>query len=281
MTDSFSVEWLSLREHYDLVARNQDIVQTVQRWQGRTSPLRVLDLGAGTGANFRILSPRLDGVQQWLLVDHDPQLLQQVAPLTDAWAKRRGVECDSDGTRISLGRTQVQTLQADLVSDLEQLPREDIHLLTASALMDLVSAEWFARLADRQWPALYIVLTYNGQIDWHPADAFDETARELINRHQQGNKGFGQALGAEATDYMVEVLRQRGYEVMVNAADWRMQPQDITMQHMLLEDWSEAMRELDPTPALDEWLGRRESLIEQQQSRLRVGHSDIFAWLPN
>jgi len=280
MNNSFSVEWLALRERFDLIARNQDIVQTVQRWQGRTSPLNILDLGAGTGANFRILSPRLDGIQQWLLVDHDEQLLAEMGPSVEAWAGRRGVDCDIAGTQISVGRSQAQIMRADLVTDLESLPRDGVHMVTASALMDLVSATWFERLAARQYPSLYFVLTYNGQIDWHPSDAFDEPARQLINRHQTGDKGFGPAMGPEASEQIAEMLRLRGYEIEMRSADWRMQPSDATMQRMLLEGWAGAMRELESSETLDEWLERREGLIDQQQSRLKVGHTDLFAWLP-
>lgn len=280
MNNSFSVEWLALRERFDLIARNQDIVQTVQRWQGRTSPLNVVDLGAGTGANFRILSPRLDGIQQWLLVDNDEQLLAEVGPSMEAWASRRGVDCEITGNQITVGRSRAQTMRADLVADLETLPRDGVHLLTASALMDLASAAWFERLATRQYPALYFVLSYNGHIDWHPSDAFDEPARQLINRHQSSDKGFGPAMGPGASEYIAETLRHRGYEVETNAADWRMQPSDATMQRMLLDGWAEAMRALDPSDTLEEWVERREALIDQQQSRLRVGHTDLFAWLP-
>jgi len=280
MNNSFSVEWLALRERFDLIARNQDIVQTVQRWQGRTSPLNVVDLGAGTGANFRILSPRLDGIQQWLLVDNDEQLLAEAGPSMEVWANRRGVDCEITGNQITVGRSRAQTMRADLVTDLETLPRDGVHLLTASALMDLVSVAWFERLATRQYPALYFVLSYNGHIDWHPSDAFDEPARQLINRHQSGDKGFGPAMGPGASEYIAETLRHRGYEIETNAADWRMQPSDATMQRMLLDNWAEAMRSLDPSETLEEWVERREALIDQQQSRLRVGHTDLFAWLP-
>lgn len=280
-SSSFSVDWLAVRERYDLVARNQDIVQTVQRWQGRTSPLNVLDLGAGTGSNFRILSPRLDGQQQWLLVDHDEQLLAETGPSIEAWANRRGVtDCEVTGNQIRVGRCEVQTMCADLMTDLESLPHQGVHLVTASALMDLVSEEWMNRLLSRQYPALYFVLTYNGQIDWHPSDAFDEPARQLINRHQAGDKGFGPALGPEVNDRLMEALRSRGYEVESKAADWRMQPSDATMQRLLLEGWAEAARELESSDDLEAWLERREALIDQQQSRLRVGHTDLFAWLP-
>ncbi|MDJ0891981.1 MAG: class I SAM-dependent methyltransferase, partial [Gammaproteobacteria bacterium] len=70
----FSGEWLALREPVDDRSRSGTLVTrlSARAPEGR---LRVLDLGAGTGANLRYLAPRLGGEQEWLLVDHDSSLL--------------------------------------------------------------------------------------------------------------------------------------------------------------------------------------------------------------
>src|SRR3546814_2245440 len=47
--------------------------------------VRIVDLGSGTGANFRFLAPRLAALgasaQSWRLVDRDENLLERVAPI--------------------------------------------------------------------------------------------------------------------------------------------------------------------------------------------------------
>ena len=73
-------------------------------------------------------------------------------------------------------------------------------LITASALIDLVSAAWLEELAAlvRQTDCgLYVVLTFDGRIDWQPAHPLDLAVRNLVNRHQRTDKGFGPALGPE------------------------------------------------------------------------------------
>jgi trans-aconitate methyltransferase len=92
-----------------------------------TSPLHILDLGSGTGSNVRYLSPRLTGAQEWLLVDRDPALLLEVP----------------DGT----ASCRIETLCRDLdtLDDAAIFAGRD--LVTASALLDLVSARWIDTLA--------------------------------------------------------------------------------------------------------------------------------------
>ncbi len=86
----FSAEWLRQREPFDAAARAVAAERLqLARWLAAlkpdAAPWRVIDLGCGTGANYRALAPMLAGPQQWCVVDHDKALL-------DAWPETlRGV----------------------------------------------------------------------------------------------------------------------------------------------------------------------------------------------
>src|SRR5690349_7398499 len=95
----FSPDWLRLREPFDAAARTQSLahgfVDAITR-PGR--PVRIIDLGAGSGANFRVLAPLLCGDQDWLLVDHDALLLTVAIAEISRWAARKNWRCsESDG----------------------------------------------------------------------------------------------------------------------------------------------------------------------------------------
>ena len=263
----FSADWLALREPADRQARSKSLARRLGRWRPPGRALEIVDLGAGLGANPRILAPILGGVQRWLLADNRPSLLDRIPATMVAWAAERGA-------------WEFQTVNVDISRD---RPRPG-DLVTASALMDLVSAAWFDSLAEACFAgrtALFLALTYDGAITWDPADEFDETVRALVNRHQLGDKGFGPALGPGAFDHMARTLRRLGYAAWDAASPWRLTPSQGALQQALLEGWVEAALEVEPqgSQPLDRWRTRRRHWIAEGVSRLTVGHRDLFAHL--
>ena len=75
----FSAEWLALREPADAEARAEELLTTLQPSLA-SSDLVVRDLGSGTGAMARWLSPRLPSAAKWVLTDRDPALLEVMRP---------------------------------------------------------------------------------------------------------------------------------------------------------------------------------------------------------
>jgi spermidine synthase len=51
------------------------LLEVLARWAIPAGRLRVVDLGAGTGANLRRLAPLLGSGQRWTLVELDPALV--------------------------------------------------------------------------------------------------------------------------------------------------------------------------------------------------------------
>ncbi len=266
----FSADWLARREPVDAMARNVELTAELLTWRRGRETLTVLDLASGTGANFRFLAPVLGGEQRWRLVDHDPALLARGEELSGPWVAERGMNPMLDWRRL------------DLVHDWERLDCRGVHLVTASALLDLVSADWLERLAQRcrdARAAVFMALSYDGSIVWEPALAGDESVRERVNRHQRTDKGFGPALGPDAAATLAILLRKVGYWVMLRPSPWVLEPEQAEMQRTLLEGWVEAARQIAPAEEdWVDWLAQRRHWIDRGESRLRVGHWDLFAW---
>jgi SAM-dependent methyltransferase len=259
----FSADWLDLRERADAAARATHLVA---RFAGRAA--RIVDLGAGTGANLRYLAPRLGGAQDWVAVDRDPALLGAVA------------------SRPPPAGVRVRTLALDLDRSLEALPLDGCDLVTASALLDLVSAAWLERLAGACATAganALFALSYDGRIEWSPAEAADARVRELLNLHQLGDKGFGPALGPAAGAAAVRRFAALGYAMEQAASDWVLGPESNALQAALVEGWLGAALALAPGEhiALHRWATARRVHIAEGVSRLRVGHIDIAGTPPD
>jgi hypothetical protein len=230
----------------------------------RDRPVAVVDLGAGTGSNARYLSPFLRTAQDWLLVDHDPSLL--------ALARERLSD-------------RVETRVADL-SDIAGHAAliANRSLVTASALLDLVSEAWLRSLltacAAARTPVLF-ALSYDGRIVCEPEEPDDRWVCELVNRHQRTDKGFGPALGPDAARFAAGLLRQLGYEVVSERSDWTPGPGAADFQRELIDGWAAAAAEIAPDDSrrIEGWQARRLAAVVSGQSRLVVGHEDV-AGLP-
>ena len=239
----FSADWLTLREPADAAARSRALVSYVSR-SGR-----FLDLGGGTGANVRYLTPLLPSPQQWTLVDNDPQLLARVAPNVDTRCLDLTAVVHDDG--VFDGRA----------------------LVTASALLDLVSETWLAALVLRCRAAhasVLFALSYDGRIECSPAEPEDEEVRRLVNAHQTTDKGFGPALGPDASTRAVARLSAAGYDVKQERSDWVLEPGSQALQRELIRGWAEASG-----PSVTAWRDRRLAHVAAGRSRIVVGHVDV------
>lgn len=256
---SFSAEWLALREPYDRQARHAGVLQrAVAALSGRPA-VTIVDLACGTGSTFRALSPHLPMRQSWRLFDNDLSLLARVPPAA-------GVH--------------VQPL--DLVTDLEAALDGPVDLVTTSALLDLVSADWLERLvtevAARRLP-IYASLSYDGRVEFAPTDPRDAAVIAAVNSHQQRDKGFGPALGPMAAQTAAAHFEKVGYAVELGESDWLMREADLAMQEALLAGWAVAACETGemPAEAVAEWLLSRRAALMANRSRIRVGHVDLVA----
>jgi len=262
----FSADWLALREPADARARAPELTKRLAAFCAGRDRVRILDLGGGSGSNLRFLAPRLALAQSWTLVDNDEGLLELAAAAGEALA---GVE--------------LRCRRLDLAEGLDDLELSDVDVVTASALMDLVSADWFDRLAAAcraAGCAVFFVLTYDGVMEWRPSDRLDPLIRELFNRHQGEDKGFGPALGPEAPRLMARALIAQGFRVETAPSDWLIEAGDRELHLALLEGFLAASEEIGPARAeeLRDWVARRRRLVARPEARLRVGHEDLFAF---
>jgi SAM-dependent methyltransferase len=249
----FSADWLALREPADRAAREVALARKVCATQP-AAPV-VVDLGAGTGATRRALAGFLPASTEWILVDNDPALLESAAH--DGGAK-------------------VRTVVADL-NDIGALPLDGASLVTASALLDLVSRDWLAALIERlralRLP-IYAALSYDGRMTWTPASNLDPPVVAAFNRHQRGDKGFGPALGPDAAREAARLFREAGFGVEIADSPWRLDAGHAELQRELMEGIAEAACAAG-CDAAGPWLKHRLSQLDR--ATCEVGHADLLA----
>jgi SAM-dependent methyltransferase len=292
----FSDAWLALRVTADTAARADGLVQGLAGLPpAADGVLHVLDLGCGTGANLRHLAPLLAAVghrrQQWTCVDHDRALLARLPVGTADWATGAGFEClDTDAGLLLAGgdwQAAVATRRLDLAGELPRLPVPAAGLVTASALLDLVSAPWLDTLLARCHAGgcvLLFTLSYDGRCTLAPTHGDDARVVGLVNRHQRTDKGFGPALGPAAAEWTMARCQSLGWQVETATSDWVLGAEAPDLQHALLAGWRDAAAAMAatsgvvlPTSRLDAWLDARRGWVSAGRSWLRVGHRDLLA----
>lgn len=249
----FSPEWLALREPADEQARAEELLTTLLT--SLTSPdLVVRDLGSGTGSMARWLSPRLPGVQKWILTDRDPALLEVAA-------------------------SSVPNAVPDL-RDITTLTPDDlagVSLVTASALLDLLTTAEVTKLAEAcvtaQVPALF-ALSVVGRVELTPSDPMDDRVTAAFNAHQRRTVAERTLLGPSAVPAAATAFLRLGATVHRRPSLWRLSQSTLSAEW--LRGWVSAACEQNPDlrPDADEYLRRR---LSEEDLQVTVHHEDLLA----
>jgi hypothetical protein len=234
-----SPEWLALREGADAAARSPELADMLARHL--EAPLVIHDLGGGTGAMGRWLAPRLPRPQHWVVHDRDPDLLARAA----------GVEVrESDVTR------------ADFTG---------ASLITASALLDLLTAEELDRvLAACAGIPMLLALTVVGRVRLTPAEPLDAGLEAAFNAHQRRDG----RLGPDAVAHVYAA----GKNVIARPSPWRLGPDQAALAAEWLDGWVAAACEQEPGLAADAHAYRERRLAQAAAGALAVTvhHADLL-----
>jgi len=275
----FSGQWLELREPADHAARSEALTAALASWltteyntqaAGKPTgdPLHLVDIGSGRGSNPGYLIPRLPVPQCWTVIEPDQQLLRLACQRVEA-----------------LDAPAVPMMRELTVQNLDEALPDDAALITASALIDLVSEDWlhaFAQAIVGRRAGVLVVLSYSGHFGLSPPHDSDALVQELVNQHQHGDKGSGEALGPDATVVLERLLREAGYSVMVDQSRWHLgrghggnSSQLITM---LMTGWADAACQQNPAAQAEirTWLADRQGQLARHELQVVVDHLDLL-----
>ncbi|HST85608.1 MAG TPA: class I SAM-dependent methyltransferase [Kineosporiaceae bacterium] len=266
-TRPIEASWLALREPADARARDTaaqallpPLLARLPTSDAAADPvpgLRIVDLGAGTGANLRWLAPRLPDPdrQHWMLVDHDPGLL----------------------ARGPVQATPVRADVADLARVLPELGGAD--LITTAALLDLLDLRQLTAIVDAvvaaEVPALFS-LSVTGEATLTPSDPQDQVLAESFDAHQRRDARPGPEAGAIVAD----LFHDRGWSVLTARTAWELRSDtEAALVSAWLEGRVEAAVEHRPDLAAqaDGWLERRRGQLTAGVLTAVVGHVDVLA----
>ena len=267
----FSIEWLNLREASDHKARDRHLLKTAANWLNdlKSKDKVIVDLGTGTGSTIRglqrhtTLAPSI----QWRLVDNDPELLAEAV-------HRHSKEYSIESFLVDLSATQ-------------KLPLESASLITASALLDLVSSNFIRDLCqlikeknEGRPLGFYSALNYDGCIKWTPFHPLDAAILMNFNTDQSRDKGFGPALGPDATDFLKTQFDSTKFQCLSAKSPWLLGSADYLLAESLINGISDVAIQTDGLTNSDiqDWKTFR--IKNVRTGTCYLGHTDILV-LPN
>lgn len=236
----FAPEWLALREPADAAARSPILVERLRPVLGE-GPLVVHDIGAGTGSMARWLAPRLPQPQRWVLHDHDPALLAVARTRCAGLRDAAGAPVAVHTRRTDLARLGPTDLAGPAGND-DPTGHDDRapDLITASALLDLLTADELDRLLDACAAArcpLLLTLSVLGRVELEPPEGEDRVLAAAFDAHQRRTVHGRGLLGPDAPDAAAAALRRRGMVVHVADSPWRLGPGHAALFEHWLRGW--------------------------------------------
>jgi hypothetical protein len=256
-----SPDWLLLREPADGAARSSELAEHLGRHLAAAGRLVIHDLGGGSGAMGRWLAPQLPGPQHWVVHDRDADLLKL------AVAGAPGPAADRTAVTVEARR-----------SDITRLTRGEFDgasLVTASALLDLLTADALARMlvACAACPIL-LALTVVGRVTLTPEEPLDALMGAAFNAHQRRGRKLGPyAVAAAACE-----LRGTGAEVLVRPSPWRLDAANAGLAAEWFDGWVAAACEQEPALAAEAGAYRTRRVAQAAAGELAVtvDHADLL-----
>jgi hypothetical protein len=262
-----SSEWLGLREPADAAARARELVEHLDGQLLDTGHWVIHDLGCGTGAMGRWLAPLLSGPQHWILHDRDVDLL------AIATAAPPGPAGDAAAITVETRHSDITRLHPGDVAG--------ANLITASALLDLLTQEELAGLATlcagTGCPML-LTLSGVGRVELSPADPLDGRVAAAFDAHQRRATERGRLLGPDAVAIAVEEFSRRGAETLVRPSRWRLGASQAALAMEWFTGWVAAAcaQQADLAAVIDVYARRRLAQASAGQLAVTVDHADLL-----
>ncbi len=263
-----SSRWLALREPADAAARATDLAEYLARLGPSAERWVIHDLGGGTGAMGRWLSPHLPGPQHWVVHDRDADLLVVAA------ADHPGPAADGAAVTVEPRRSDITLLA----------PRDlaGASLITASALLDMLTGDELAGLvtvcAGAGCPVL-LTLSVVGSVSLVPEDPLDVRVAAAFNDHQRRATARGRLLGPDAVAVTVDALQRLGHEVLVRPSPWRLGASQAALTEEWFAGWVAAAceQQIELAAETDGYARRRLERARAGRLTVTVEHTDLLA----
>ena len=282
-------QWLAHRFACDAEARHPEIEHKfLSFFEQHQTPLKLVDVGSGTGANVRYYFDRIPHQQEWILVEQDARLRDDCRQSLAHFAEQRGYDWQPQNDTFQLTdgqKTATVTFVPGHIERIEQLvDLSQTDVVTANAVFDLVPFEQFDALVGKlvQHDVCLLATLNYYETSFLPFSEHDHRFVGWYHMHMKRPQPMGIAMGADCSEEMLDLLAQHHMMIEQEGSQWHLKKNATTMHHYLLHFIEHAVAELnlsaDEQQDVERWLEHKKKLCRERELEIIVDHSDIFAY---
>ena len=258
----FQNSWLFQREKIDNLSKNISIINKINRVLKNYDEIRIIDLGTGTGSNFRYLSKKIKFKNQfWTLMDLSKSSLNQA---------KKNIVTNNKIKKIILKHD-------DIIKNIQQHNFEDYDLVTGSAFLDIMPFDWFKKfyIKNKNTKLVYFSINYDGYIKFYPKHNLDRDILQLFNNDQKSKKNNKtRAVGPDCSN-IINRCFSKTHKCYLFKSNW-IDVKNKNFQLMFL-DFCENIIKTNRKTNFSEWLDFRKENIIKNNSKLSVSNKDFLA----
>ncbi len=261
----------------------------------RETPVRIVELGAGTGTMIARLAA-WDGLPEqvsYRAIDRDAASIEHARAHVPDWLAAAGYEIEtSPGSKTVVARSGEQRLEVALgVADAFDID-DSADVVIASAFLDVVPlVDAIETIAELLGPGgvLYAPITFDGGTRFAPRDSLDDRIERYYHRHMDDVRPTG---GSQTGSELLVTLPDRGWDVQsTGGSDWIVRPNGDGYPGLerefvahLLETIEGALADFEPdviAPTTRErWFDRRRRELDRGELVFVAHNLDVLARRP-
>jgi SAM-dependent methyltransferase len=221
--------YLAAKTTVDDRALNREVLGELRRLMPSGTP-RVLEVGAGLGTMVaRLLDWEVVRGGEYVLLDADPELLEDSRGWLRDWAATRGMPAELLPDGVQVGDLRVRLLQAELGGYLRAARQPLADVLIANAVLDLVDVPAvLPGLLRLLVPGgvYWFTINYDGESIFAPGHAHDDEVMRAYHRDMDERIRYDQPAGESRTGrHLFRHLRDAGAPALAaGSSDWVVYP---------------------------------------------------------
>ncbi len=280
--DYFTSSWLTLREPYDILARNKNLKNFIKKSDS------ILDIGSGTGAFSRWCLENNILFDTMTLLDHDEKLLNNSQRITSRFCKDKRLILKKISKKefkvedpINNSSYEFKTLNKDLALSINLTNNYDV--LSMSALIDLLSANYLSKLFDniKCNKIIAMSLCFNGKINWNSKNSHDKYIVNEFNKEQQSVREGNISLGYKSIEKVKLLSQKKKFKFTIYDSSWKLSSKsdnNKSFHQKYLETIYKPLKRNNQVDKriLEKWFISKIKLINNGSLETRVGHNDII-----